>query len=231
MGALMTLFKKIKIKLDVLYRRHIKREPFLLEMDRWFRDKGDETFRLEYPLTAKSVVFDLGGYHGDFAAAIHQKYGSKVYVFEPVPEFYKKCVTRFQGNPQIICLNYGLSSSDGLLDIGMAENASSFASPHAKGSVQRVRVRSIVECIRELGIEKIDLIKINIEGGEFDVIPAIIESGDINKVSYLQIQFHNFVDQAVLRREQIREGLAKTHMEMWNYEFVWESWSLRGLDR
>lgn len=227
----MTLFNKTKSKLDVFYRRYIKREPFQLEMDRWFKDKGDEALRLKYPLTAQSVVFDVGGYHGDFAAAIYQQYGSKVYVFEPVPEFYNKCVTRFKGNSQIICLNYGLSSTDGWLDIGMAENASSFASPHATGEMQRVRVRSIVECIHELGIEKIDLIKINIEGGEFDVLPAIIDSGDINKVSYLQIQFHNFVDQAVLRREQIRKGLAKTHTEMWCYEFVWESWCLRGLDR
>lgn len=226
----MNIFEKIKRKLKVLYRRYIRREPFLIEVARWFNDRGDETLRLDYPLTAESVVFDLGGYHGDFASAINERYGSSVYLFEPVSEFYKKCLARFHDNPKIICLNYGLSSENGWMDIGVAENASSFASPHATGVVQPVQVRSVVECIRELKINKIDLMKINIEGGEFEVIPAMIESGSIKMVSNLQIQFHNFVDQATLRRDDIRKKLAETHTEMWNYEFVWESWSLKRND-
>lgn len=226
----MNMLSKIQEKLVFLHRRYILRDPFLLEVARWFRDKGDETLRLDYPLTKESIVFDVGGYQGDFAAAVHERYGCKVYIFEPVPEFYQKVVIRFQGNPKIICLNYGLSSADGWLDIGVAENASSFASPHAKGARQRVQVRAVVECIRELGIDWIDLMKINIEGGEFDVVPAIIESGDINKVQYLQVQFHNFVDHAASRRAAIRTQLANTHREMWNYEFVWESWKLKGIE-
>lgn len=225
----MNLLSKIQIKLEFLYRRYIQREPFLLEVARWFRDKGDQVLRFDYPLTQASIIFDLGGYHGDFAAAVHERYGCKIYLFEPVPEFYQKCVTRFQSNPKIVCLNYGLSSADGWLDIGMAENASSFASPHAKGALQRVRVRSVVECIHELGINQIDLMKINIEGGEFDVVPAIIESGDIRKVQHLQVQFHNFVDHAAKRRTVIRTQLANTHTEMWNYDFVWESWKRNGV--
>ena len=224
---LINMLSKIKNKLIYLYRRFILRDPFLLEASRWFRDKGDETHRLDYPLTQESIVFDLGGYHGDFAAAVHERFGCKVYIFEPVPAFYQKCVDRFQGNQKIICLNYGLSSNNGWLNIGLAENASSFASPHAKGAVQRVQLRSVVECIRDLSIDRIDLMKINIEGGEFDVLPAIIESGDIRKVQQLQVQFHNFVDHAVKRREAIRSKLEKTHVEMWNYDFVWESWKMK----
>lgn len=224
----MNFLSRIKNKLISLYRQYILRDPFLVEAARWFRDRGDETLRLDYPLTLESLVFDLGGYHGDFAAAVHERYGCKVYIFEPVPAFYQRCVDRFQGNHKIVCLNYGLSSVDGWLNIGLAENASSFASPHAQGATQRVHVRPIVECIRELGIDRIDLMKINIEGGEFDVVPAIIESGDIRKVKHLQVQFHNFVDHAVKRRSAICTQLENTHTKMWNYDFIWESWKLKG---
>ncbi|WP_036303339.1 FkbM family methyltransferase [Methylotenera sp. L2L1] len=227
----MSFLSKVKNKLTLLFRRYILREPFLLEVSRWFDDNGDETLRLDYPLNKDSIVFDLGGYHGDFAAAIHEKFGCTIYIFEPVPEFYQMCVDRFQGNKKIVCLNYGLSSADGWLDINMAENASSFTSPNIKGSMQRVQVRSVVDCIRELMINQIDLMKINIEGGEFDVVPAIIESGDIKKVQYLQVQFHNFLDNAAKRRETIRHELTNTHTEMWSYDFVWESWKLKGESR
>jgi FkbM family methyltransferase len=227
----MNLLKRITNKLKYLYRRNVLRDPFLLEITRWFRDKGDETLRLEYPLTIDSIVFDLGGYHGDFAEAVSTRYGCKVYIFEPVPEFYQKCVQRFQHNSKIICFNYGLSSANGSLNIGLAENSSSFASPHAQGPTLQVRVRSIVECIRELGLTRIHLMKINIEGGEFDVLPAIIMSDDIEKVEHLQIQFHNFVDNSEERRNTIRASLGNTHTEMWNYEFVWESWKLKEVER
>ena len=221
----MTLVSKIEARLGLIYRRYVKREPFLIEIERWFNDRGDENLRLNYALDAQSVVLDVGGYLGDFAAEIHSRYGCTVYIFEPVAEFHQKCVVRFLGNPKIICLNYGLSSSDGFLNIGLADNASSFDSPHAIGDVQRVEVRSVVTSIRNLGVAQIDLMKINIEGGEFDVIPALVASGDIRRIRHLQVQFHNFIDQAEPRRKHIRNDLAQTHDEAWNYEFVWESWS------
>lgn len=224
----MNFLIKIKNAIAIRFRRYILRDQFLIAGARWFKDRGDETLRLDYPLTKDSVVFDLGGYRGDFAAAIYERYGCKVYIFEPVSEFYNKCVARFKDNSQVVCLNYGLTSVDGWLNIGLAENATSFSSPHAQGAVERVQVRSVVKCIRELGIKHIDLFKINIEGGEYEVLPAIIESGDISKIDYLQIQFHNFVNDANSRRDSIRLQLEKTHSEMWDYHFIWESWKLKG---
>lgn len=223
----MNVLAKLKRKITLLHRRHVLREPFLLEMDRWFRDKGDETLRLEYPLTRDSIVFDLGGYHGDFAAAIHKRYGCRVYVFEPVPQFHQICEKRFLGNNKIICLSYGLSDTDGWFDLSLADDGSSFISSTCNIAHIRAQIRSAAKCIRELRIDKIDLMKINIEGGEFDVIPALINSGDITRIRYLQVQFHNFVERAAERRLAIRRQIACTHGEMWNYEFVWESWVLR----
>lgn len=227
----MNILLKIKNAIVIRYRMYILRDQFLIAGACWFKDRGDETLRLDYPLNKDSVVFDLGGYRGDFAAAINERYGCKVYVFEPVLQSYQKCINRFQGNNQITCFNYGLSSINGWLNIGLAENSSSFASPHAQGAVERVQLRSVVECIHELNIDRIDLMKINIEGGEFEVLPAIIESGDITKVNYLQVQFHNFVNDAEARRAALRIHLEKTHTEMWDYYFIWESWKLKGVDR
>lgn len=224
----MNFLSKVRHRLRLLYNRHIQHAPFLLEVDRWFRDRGDETLRLDYPLMGESVVFDVGGYLGDFAEAVYQRYGCKVYIFEPVPEFYEKCIARFSGNEKIVTLNYGLSSIDESLDIGLAADASSFASPHATGAVQKVLLRSVARVIGELGLSRIDLMKINIEGGEFEVIPALVKSGDIKKIQYLQVQFHNFVTHAESRRAEIRTQLQKTHMQMWNYDFVWESWKITG---
>ncbi len=208
------------------YRRYILREKALLELGRWYKDKGDELLRANYPLSSQSVVLDIGGYRGDFAAAIYERFGCTVYVFEPVAEYYNQCVARFKNNDKIICLNFGLSSANGTLDISVSEDASSLV-VHSNLATDRVKIRSISEVIEELALEQLDLVKINIEGGEYDVLPALIESGNIEKVKFLQVQFHTFIPNAVIKRDSIREMLKLTHKEDWNYEFVWESWSNR----
>lgn len=205
---------------------YVLRDSFLISAKNWFLDKGDETLRLIYPLDKSSVVFDVGGYQGDYAEAIHKKHGCQVYLFEPVPSFYQECVERFSNNPSITCFNYGLSSNTGWFEIGLDDNASSFKKIDIGEKTQLAQLRSVTEIFAELGLKKIDLIKINIEGGEFDLLPAIIDSGLIKQIKYLQIQFHNFIEGSVQNRQSIRKSLGKTHREMWNYEFVWESWEL-----
>lgn len=219
------LYKKIFNKVIYLYKLHILRDSFLRNVRQWYLDKSDEKLKLNYPLDHLSIAFDIGGYLGNCAFDINQKFNCRVYLFEPVPSFFNECTLRFAHNPSVTCLNYGLASASGLLDINVDENSSSFTR-HNGANLQQVRVRSINEVITELGVDKIDFIEMNIEGGEFDLLPAMIDSGLIKQVKYLKIQFHNFVDNAVENRHLIRESLRKTHREMWNYEFVWESWEL-----
>lgn len=217
---------KLASKVNNLYLLYIVRDPFSLNVRRWFADHGDETLRLDYRLDKSSIVFDVGGYLGNYAEAIFQKYGCRIYLFEPVLHFYDECVKRFSGNPSIVCLNYGLSSKTGWYEINLNNNESSFKKLDAGGITQKAEIRSITEVVTELSIEKIDLIKINIEGGEFDLLPAIIDSGLIKRMKNIQVQFHNFDASAADARMRIRSLLEKTHREMWSYEFVWESWEL-----
>lgn len=218
------MFRKIAKKIACLFKLYVLRDPFLVNVTKWFSDRGDETLRLDYQLDESSVVFDVGGYVGGYAESIHRKYGCKVYLFEPVPAFYRICVEKFSNEPSITCLNYGLSSKSGWFEIGLDNNASSFNKIETDKKTQLAQLCSVTEIFAKLGLDKIDLLKINIEGGEFDLLPALIDSGLIKQIRYLQIQFHNFVDGAPEKRQSVRSSLRKTHREMWNYEFVWESW-------
>ncbi len=67
--------------------------------------------------------------------------------------------------------------------------------------------------------------EINIEGGEYEVLPRLIDVGMVKDIDRLQIQFHSFVDNAAARREDIQSKLAKTHEMVWCYDFVWECWT------
>ena len=66
--------------------------------------------------------------------------------------------------------------------------------------------------------------KINIEGGEFEVIPELIKTNLISRVDNLQVQFHEFIDNSKYKRDEIQKKLRKTHRLTYNYYFVWENW-------
>ena len=69
--------------------------------------------------------------------------------------------------------------------------------------------------------------KINIEGGEYDLLEHLIETGFVKNIFDLQIQFHDFIPNARGRMENIQKKLKKTHKLSYQYEFVWESWKLK----
>lgn len=216
----------LKKLVDAVQSRNVKRE-FKAAIERWFKDKGDETLRLDYALTPDSVVFDLGGYKGDFAFEIHQRYSCRVFVFEPVKRYHLACLERFKGNDKIVCLNYGLADADGSFRISDEDDGSSITKTDARSQSEEVFVKRFDEQMKLLQVAHIDLLKINVEGAEFLILPHVIAQGLMPKIEHLQVQFHSFYPGAKVLRDEIRRRLAETHEEKWNYTFVWESWSRR----
>lgn len=217
-------FRDVRRGLKNLYRREILRDHPLLEAKRWFRDCGDTTLRLEYPLNAENVVVDLGGYKGDWAQEIYDKYGCSVHIFEPHPQFYEECRKRFSSVDKVTVYKYGLSNSDGLFLISDNDDASSFLHARTQGQGIECKLRNAHTAFTEIGLSHIDLLKINIEGGEFQVLPVLLENDWIQRIRFLQIQFHT-VGNFKSERESIRNQLSLTHVEQWCYDFVWEGWA------
>lgn len=217
--------RKIKQKTKYLYRRYILRDVFKAEVRRWQEDDGDRTLRLSYDLNKQSVVFDLGGYIGDFASQIYNKHGSNVYLFEPSKPFFEKSRARFGRNDKVRSFNFGLSDTNG--QFSLSDEADGSSLKNDTGTGETVFVRRFKDVFDELKIERIDLLKINIEGGEYDVIPHLIDTGLIERVNHIQVQFHNFIPGAAEKRDAIVKALQRTHTRDWCYIFVWESWSLK----
>ena len=219
------ILKSIQNRLLQIYKLYIIKDEPSIYAKKWFKDEGDTLLRLNYPLTSDSVVFDLGGYQGDFAADIFKKYKCNVYIYEPVKSFYLDCVDRFSGNEKIRCFQYGLSNADGTFLISINNDASSLIRNTNIENCEQVLVKSFSDELLTLGISNIDLLKINIEGPEFLILPDILTKKLMPKIRHLQVQFHTFYPNAITLRDEIRSKLQETHYEEWNYPFVWESWA------
>tara|TARA_B110000971_G_C19885856_1_gene442950 strand:+ start:247 stop:912 length:666 start_codon:yes stop_codon:yes gene_type:complete len=221
------MLKKVYKKLVFLIKKYVFFDKFLWAIHNWFKVRGDENLRINYDLNEKSIVFDVGGYKGDFTYEINKKYNCNIYIFEPMPEFYKIIKGRFEKQKNIKFFNFGLSRYDNKTSLFINDNASSVYSKTVNTTKEKIYLKSISEFIKAHNIDGINLLKLNIEGGEFEILESLIELQLISKISNLQIQFHDFVPNAIKRRESIRQNLSRTHKLTYDYYFVWENWILK----
>jgi FkbM family methyltransferase len=190
----------------------------------WLADNGDKTYRLDYNLNENSVVFDLGGYEGQWASDIFSKYTCFIYVFEPFDLYAKKIAQRFLMNPKISAFNYGLSNRNMIAQLGINNDASSVFKPGDE--TVDISLVKIEDFLMLMQLSHIDLMKINIEGGEYDILEHLIENKLISKIENIQVQFHDFVPDAENRMQEIQRKLSLTHKLTYQYIFVWENWTL-----
>lgn len=168
------------------------------------------------------TVLDVGGYKGDWAERMTALYGVKVHCFEPHPRFIRHLQDRFAGREDVTVEGYAMGASAGVLDLSDDENASSALV--ASGNPVQGEVRPVAEVFDALGLDRVACIKMNIEGGEYDLLPALIDTGLMTRVDRLTVQFHRYSPAQDGERDAIREGLARTHECVWAYPFLWEEW-------
>jgi hypothetical protein len=94
------------------------------------------------------------------------------------------------------------------------------------GTSETCVFRSFATVWRELAIQSLDVLHMNIEGGEYAVFRSILSNGLLPKIKTLIVQFH-YPDVYSAERQAIQAELRKTHRCVYDYAFVWERWDLR----
>lgn len=216
--------EKLGYKL-INFSRKIYSYPQEERVKNWFNDHGDQILRLEYKLDNNSVVIDLGGYEGQWSSDIFSRYCPFIHVFEPVEEFANKITHRFKHNPKIYVYQFGLSNLTETKSIYIQNDGSSIF--RGEGIAESIKLKTAIDFFKEKNIDFIELIKINIEGGEYDLLEHLIEHNFVKNIQNIQVQFHDFIPNAETRMREIQTKLSHTHQLTWQYPFVWENWQLK----
>ena len=203
------------------------------EIDKWWaHGSADSTLRLNYPLDENSIVFDLGGFRGAFAENIYNKYKSNIYIFEPLPNFINEIRGKFKENNKVRVFDYGVGGKTEDLVMVISEDASYLVSHREVENIEgkntsTVKIKSFKDAYDETEVDKIDLMKINVEGAEYEIMQNIFDNDLVSKINNFQIQFHNVTNDSERLLLDIREKLSETHTLDWKFDWVWENWSLK----
>jgi FkbM family methyltransferase len=179
---------------------------------------------VDVDLPPGAVVVDAGAWLGEWSERIAERAGdATIHAFEPSLAAVDQARQRLAHVPGLQVHPYGLGRRDETALLDDAGPGSSIVhSGEAIGT--EVEVRDVVAVFDELGLDHIDLLKVNIEGAEFDVFDRLAEAGWLERIDVISVQFHEWVPEAHRRRRRVRRAFSRTHTETWGYPWIWELW-------
>lgn len=149
----------------------------------------------------KPVIIDVGANVGDYSSTVLAcNVSSRILAFEPHPKNYLKLTERINSE-NFSAYNFAVGNENGTLNL--YDYKSQDGSKHAsifrkvisdlhksKSSTHKVEIIALGEFLEKKGVQKIDLLKIDVEGNEFDVLVGIKDYILNNQISAIHFEFN-----------------------------------------
>lgn len=187
-------------------------------------------YEKHFQVNEGDVVLDVGASVGPFTYKILEKNPSKVYCFEPHKGLFQTMQHNLRGKNNVVLINKGITSVDteyvtgGLFDITATETW------EKENVADGIRFDTF---LKKYNIEKIDFLKSDCEGGEYDIFAEeniSWVSKNVKKIvgewhlsnDYLKNQFRQFRDKALVYfdKSKIRAYECVTENDI--SELIWD---------
>jgi FkbM family methyltransferase len=171
-----------------------------------------------------SIVYSFGiGEDASFDLSVIEKYGCRVLAFDPTPksiEYVKKIVA----DPRFVLHAIALADHVGTLELFLPTDdshvsASLKVTNRTKGQSFLAECATLSEIVRRHGHEKIDVLKIDIEGAEYSALGTAEGLAVLMRTHQLLIEFHHWMHPFGVK--DTREFCSKMHRL--GFEVAWTS--------
>lgn len=187
------------------------------------------------------IFIDIGAWKGDTAKdVLTSKYDfDKIYCFEPQLDLCSDI--RSINSPKIQVCEFGLwnknctvpvymnAAKRGRISDGATVYPDKFIGLPTK-VVEVAMVKASQWFVENLKAEDYIVMKMNCEGAECDILDDLIDSGELNKISALMVDFDvRKITTQQYREAELRERLKQYHIPM-HFVDRYDQWNLRGLN-
>lgn len=206
--------KKIKVSLLLFYYIILNRSLFLKKQVtsnfKWFGNNYGGFYLNPVLLNENSIVYSIGiGEDVSFDLDIIKNFNCNVFGFDPTPKSIS-WVKSQNLNKLFVFNEYGISKYSGLVKFYLPQNKNHVSGSSRKNSnldekeLISVPMKSFLDIVNSYNHTEIDVLKIDIEGSEYDVLFDILKSGIV--VKQILIEFHHrmFKNGARLTKESIK---------------------------
>jgi FkbM family methyltransferase len=153
----------------------------------------EHTF-LDELLNDEIVIVDLGSCRGEFVDEMDKLFKvKKAILVEANPTNFKT----LKNKENYILYNKAISDTSNQTiefyeDVNSPYNGSKFFN-YFNGVKHQIQTISLEDIIEENNISYIDILKVDIEGSEYDIMPNISDD-TYSKIKQITIEFHDFID-------------------------------------
>jgi FkbM family methyltransferase len=151
-------------------------------------------------LEGESIIIDIGVGLGDFSifSAKHHPH-SKIYAFEPFPQSYTLLQENLQLNnvTNVQAFRYAIGASSGTMKLHMdavwsVQYSTVQDTKVPNEHIIEVQALSFDQIMQEHKLPRCDFLKIDCEGGEFDIL-FNISLQTLRKIKHISVEYHNGV--------------------------------------
>ena len=162
-------------------------------------------------VTSDSIIYSFGiGEDASWDLGLIAAHGCEVHGFDPTPKSLAWAEKNIR-EPRFIIHPWALADHNGSLDLWLPSNkdyvsASCRASDSTSSEKITVPCRNLNSIMNELGHERVDVLKMDIEGAEYAVIEQILTSGLSERIGVILIEFHHWMSS--FQRNDTRRAIA-----------------------
>lgn len=149
------------------------------------------------------LCYSVGaGGETSFDMELIARYGITVRSIDPVEKYVELAVEHALGEPRLTAHRAAIATADGPIRmLGSPHPGSASLSPmsaalYDSSSVVEIPGRTLPSLMAELGDSRIDLLKLDVEGGEYTLVPALDLQALGVKVFAIQLHYNGTVSEA-----------------------------------
>ena len=153
-----------------------------------------------WPVNGSWVIFDAGARQGAYALLASSVLGPscRVYCFEPSRASFQQLAARAARAPNLQAYNLGLGEAEGEVTLYSDEPGSGIASVYPRRlehhglslrAQEVIRVRTLDAVRQQLGVARIQLLKLDIEGHELRALQGARQSLEEAAIDCIQFEF------------------------------------------
>jgi len=167
-------------------------QHFINDLIKYYNKKNNEI-----------VIFDIGANTGNYSSYIikcakENKLRYIIHMFEPTTSCFKTLENKFGFDKNIALNNFGISNQECEKNIYYDKEKSGLSSLYKRNleaygtkmdKSEIIKLKRLDEYIKEKGIKKINLLKIDIEGHELMAINGLGKYLDTNNIDFIQFEY------------------------------------------
>jgi len=173
---------KVTAKFNILTGKIFNIKKDITIPHTWYGNDYGGFYVYNRTLNENSIVYSFGiGEDISFDEALINEFNCNVFAFDPTPKSIRWVKNR-ENPKKFIFHPFGIDQQSGIVEFLLPKNDN-----YVSGSVinqmnvdekkkVQVPMKSLSDIVKELGHERIDIVKIDIEGSEYSVIDSILSA-------------------------------------------------------